>query len=237
MWCGRSSRWSYPEFRCGRITGAVTGGRQTEMDHRIACVLLIPCHFRQFALGRERVQQQDSRAMWMELQMCWASDVTRELRMMTRARQFGVFQTRRHGRCLSSWKTLKWWRRRHRFVAVKKRWCDRCNVSMWHWLKKGSPELERLAQEFLATEHWRIELSAQTPLNCRNQTVVCCLTCHVSVSTIGRRGPCRDLLKLAYHDQVALAVHEEHRALDQVATVLMLLRVERPTTATRVANQ
>ena len=48
--------------------------------------------------------------------------------------------------------------------------------------EKGAPELERLAQEFLATEHWRIDLSVRkTHLNWRNQTVACYLTCHVSV--------------------------------------------------------
>ena len=37
------------------------------MDQRIACQLLIPCHFRQCALGRERVQQQDPRATRMDV--------------------------------------------------------------------------------------------------------------------------------------------------------------------------
>ena len=58
-----------------------------------------------------------------------------------------------------------------------------------------------------------------------------------------------NLLKLACHDRVARAVHGEYQASDQVAIVLMLLRVERdpcctslllfdvPTTATRVADQ
>ena len=41
----------------------------------------------------------------------------------------------------------------------------------------------------------------------------------------GPRGPRTNLLKLACHDQVAPAVHGEHQASDQVATVLMLLRV------------
>ena len=67
--------------------------RQNETDNRIACRLLIPVHFLQFALGRERVQQQDPRVTWMELQMCWASDATMELRMMTRARQVSCFST------------------------------------------------------------------------------------------------------------------------------------------------
>ena len=47
-------------------------GRQTEMDHRTACQLLILCHFRQFALERERVYQQDLRATWRKLQVCLA---------------------------------------------------------------------------------------------------------------------------------------------------------------------
>ena len=55
--------------------------------------------------------------------------------------------------------------------------------------EKESPELERLAQEFLAKEHWRIELSTQTHLHLRNQTVECCLTCHVSVPTVASQGP------------------------------------------------
>ena len=61
--------------------------RQTETDHRVACRLRILCHFRQFAVGRERVQQQDPRATWVELQMCCASDTAQELRMVTRIRQ------------------------------------------------------------------------------------------------------------------------------------------------------
>ena len=51
--------------------------------------------------------------------------------------------------------------------------------------EKGSLELQPLAQGFLATERRRFELSVQTHLNWRIQTVVCCLTCHVSVSTMG----------------------------------------------------
>ena len=56
---------------------------------RVNCWVLVTV--RQFTLGRERVQQQDPRATRMELQVCWASDVTKELRMMRRARQISSF--------------------------------------------------------------------------------------------------------------------------------------------------
>ena len=74
--------------------------RRTEMDHRIACQLLSPCHSHQFALERDRVQQQEPReraqqqnprATWMELQTCWVLDVTKELRMMSQAEQIPSF--------------------------------------------------------------------------------------------------------------------------------------------------
>ena len=88
--------------------------RQTGLDHRTACQLLIP---HQIALERDRVQQRDPRenaqqqgpeatwmelqsrqqnprAKWMGLQMCWASDVTQELRMMAQVERLSSFSTR-----------------------------------------------------------------------------------------------------------------------------------------------
>ena len=116
------------DHRCGhrRIV-------QTEVDHRTACQLLILCHFRQFALERERVFQQDPRATWMRPLVCltlWTSDVAQEQRMIK------FFHTWRHARRLSAWKILEWWCRRHHFVTGRQRWCHGCNVSVWHWLKR-----------------------------------------------------------------------------------------------------
>ena len=122
------------------------------MDHRIACQLLISCHAHQSALERERAQQQDlrgraqqdPRATCMELQMCWASDVTQELRMM-HAEQISSFP-HAGSRALSLLENIE-------LVASKAslRRCETTVVSevqRFHvaLAEKGSPK------EFLATE-------------------------------------------------------------------------------------
>ena len=106
--------------------------RQTGMDHRTACQLLSP---HQITLKRDRVQQRDPReraqqqnpgATWMELQMCWASDVTQELRMMAQIEEFSGFPhaaSRALSLLLENTET----------VALKAP--TRRNVSMWHQLK------------------------------------------------------------------------------------------------------
>ena len=47
------------------------------------------------------------------------------------------------GHRLSSWTTLKWWRRRHRFVTARQRWCHHVALA-----EKVFLEQERLCQEF-----------------------------------------------------------------------------------------
>ena len=66
--------------------------------------------------------------------------------------------------------------------------------------EKVSPELAQVAQEFLATEHWLFELSAQTHRDWRSQTAECCWTCHVNASTMARRGPYTHPQRLGNHD-------------------------------------
>ena len=120
--------------------------RRTEMDHRIACELLIPRHSHQSALERGTCATTGSVLACATTGSAGNVDgtadvlgigLTQELRMI-QAEQISSFpHVGGHGRCLSSWKTLKPWRRRHRSVAAKQRWCLRCNVSMWHWLKRG----------------------------------------------------------------------------------------------------
>ena len=169
---------------------------QTGMDHRIACQLLIPCHLHQFALGRGRVQQQDPRATWMEFQMCWASDATRELRMMTRA----------HG-------ALSLLQENIEMVASKAslRRCEttvshRCNVSMWHWLKGCLRSWHRSLRsswqrntDVLSSLHKIIWIGEVKLLSTAAGRVPWAFPMAV------HRGPWTSLLKLACHDRVALA--------------------------------
>ena len=146
---------------------------------------------------------------------------------------------------VSSWKTLKWWRRRHGFVAARQRRCHGCNVSLWHWLKRCF-----WSRNDWLRSSWQRNTGGLSYL-CANsfgwvESDDCVLdACFDGVAS----SPGTDPLKLAYHDRVALAVHGEHQASDQVATVLMLWRVEHdpccillslfdvPTTATRGAHQ
>ena len=159
--------------------------RQIEMDHRTPCQLQMLCHFRQFALERERVYQHDPRATWMEQQVrldmgCCTGTLNNDDVSDSANFEFST-------RCVT--------------VAVSPPGCffffemvaskvvsrvQRFHVAL---AEKAFPEPERLAQEFLATEHWRLELSAQAHLNWRSQAVVCCLACHVRVSSAACRGP------------------------------------------------
>ena len=113
--------------------------RQTEMDHRTACQLIILCHCRQSALERERIYRQDPRATWMRLQVCLTRctwDVAQGLNMMmTETQQISNFSLVASRAPPLFLETLKWWCRRHRFVTRRQRWSHGCNVSVRHWLK------------------------------------------------------------------------------------------------------
>ena len=86
--------------------------------------------------------------------------------------------------CSASFVFFHVWRHgRHRFVAAKQRRCNRCNVSLWHWLKRGFRSWHRLlwsswqrSTDFLSFLHKLVGIG-------QNQTVECCWACHVSVST------------------------------------------------------
>ena len=138
--------------------------RQTGMDHRIACQLLIP---HQIELESDRVPQQDPResaqqqgpgatwmelqsgqrdprATWMELQTWWASDVTQELRMMAQVEQFSSFPHAASRALSLLLENIEWWRRRNRQL-----WRLRRNVSMWHALKRCLRSWHRLLRSSL----------------------------------------------------------------------------------------
>ena len=84
----------------------------------------------------------------MELLTCWASDVTQELRMMAQVEQFSSFPhdaSRALSLLLENTET----------VALKAPRTVASQVQRFHVARaeKVSPELAKVAQEFLATEH------------------------------------------------------------------------------------
>ena len=84
----------------------------------------------------------------MELQTCWASDVTQELGMMAQVEQFSSFP-RAASRALSL--LLE----NIEMVALKEPTTVVSQVQRFHvaLTERVSPELAQVAQEFLATEH------------------------------------------------------------------------------------
>ena len=116
--------------------------------------MLIP---HQIALERDRVQQRDPReraqqqnpgATWMELQTCWASDVTQELRRMAQVEQFSGFPH-------AASRALSLLLENTEMVALKEPTTVASQAQRFHVARaeKVSPELAQVAQEFLVTEH------------------------------------------------------------------------------------
>ena len=186
--------------------------------------------------------QQKLRATWMELQTCWASDVRQELRMMAQVEQFSSFPH-------AASRALSLLLENIEMVVDRQLWCLRCNVSMWHGLKRCLRRWHR----FLRSS-WQRNTDVSTSLH----KLIGIGEVKLLSAAAGRVPLAfrwvfikvhEQNLLLACHDQVAPAVHGEHQASDQAATVLMLLRVERdpcctslslfdvPTRATRVADQ
>ena len=133
--------------------------RQSGMDRQTACQLLIPQRDPRES-AQQQGQQQGPRATWMELQMCLASDMTQELRMVTQTRQTLQISSFPHAASLALSLLLE----NTEMVALKEPTTVVSQVQHLHvaLAEKVSPELAQVAQEFLATGHWLLELSAQT---------------------------------------------------------------------------
>ena len=144
---------------------------------------------------------------------------------MWRSRRRRQWRDRRR---LSSWTTLKWWRRRHRFVTARQRWCHHVALA-----EKVFLEQERLCQEFSSCGVSNMIFALR---HCRCST---CQSQRLVLQSDDRRGampvssvfflhilPCRCLASSTQHRQPGKVLEHGLRHALEIWQALLVTRLD-----------